>query len=605
MSASAPAVPDRLDRIGALLDETVGAGGIPGAVAAVGRGPDTLGRWVTGQADAVAGRPMRADTVFDLASLTKVVATTTVTLTLVGRGELALGDPVAGYLPDATACRDGGVTVAHLLTHTSGLPGSRRFYRWCRSGADLLRDLGQTALGQPPGTGVAYSDPGFMLLGEVVAVVAGEPLDAAVRRLVTGPLGLTATGFRPNGPAARFAATERRGDGTAWTGIVHDENARLMGGVAGDAGLFAPADDLARFAAWWVSDDDAVVPAALRRAAATCQTEGLGGRRGYGWACSGDAFDILGARWPPTAVSHTGFTGTSLALDPASGLWVVLLTNAVHAGRDATAVQALRRAVHEAAGSTWPHRPDLDLAEPGDRMRRGHLDGLFQAVALEHVVPADDLLGLGERPVADQDLTVAHQHRLGFLGGPQPVAVQSDAAGDHVVEPGKAPMLSASPFSAVSAASSSAKRVGSTQTSIMNFMSSPILVDMLHHHDEREPREGQPGGLAPRSSRRDGHHRQAMSLRDQGEQPRRRSRPAAPRRRVVLAHRSSPAVCRAGSSAWRTRSASGWPVAGCPFRRRTKRRKRSRRSRPWSCCPASPSPAACLRWAAPATVAVP
>jgi CubicO group peptidase (beta-lactamase class C family) len=207
---------------------------------------------------------MQADTIFDLASLTKVVATTTVTLALAGRGELALGDPVAGYLPDARACRDGHVTIAHLLTHTS----------------------------------------------------------------------------------------ECRGDGTAWTGTVHDENARLLGGVAGHAGLFAPAADLARFAAWWVSSGDAVVPAALRRAAATCQTEGLGGRRGYGWACSGDAFDILSGRWPPTAVSHTGFTGTSLALDPVSGVWMVLLTNAVHAGRDATAVKALRRAVHEAVRVT-------------------------------------------------------------------------------------------------------------------------------------------------------------------------------------------------------------------------------------------------------------
>jgi CubicO group peptidase (beta-lactamase class C family) len=111
-------------------------------------------------------------------------------------------------------------------------------------------------------------------------------------------------------------------------------------------------DDLARFAAWWVSDDDAVVPASLRRAAAACQTEGLGGQRGYGWACRGDAFDILGSGWSPAAVSHTGFTGTSEALDPASGLWAVLLTNAVHAGRDATAVQALRRAVHEAVTVT-------------------------------------------------------------------------------------------------------------------------------------------------------------------------------------------------------------------------------------------------------------
>ena len=134
-AASVPVAPERQDRIGALLDEAVGDGGIPGAVAAVGQGPVTLGRWATGQADAIAGRPMQADTVFDLASLTKVVATTTVTLALAGRGELGLGDPVAAYLPAAAAGRDDGVTVARLLTHTAGLPGSRSFYRWCGSRA--------------------------------------------------------------------------------------------------------------------------------------------------------------------------------------------------------------------------------------------------------------------------------------------------------------------------------------------------------------------------------------------------------------------------------------------------------------------------------------
>src|SRR5262249_62365753 len=131
------------------------------------------------------------------------------------------------------------------------------------------------------------------------------------------------TRFRPNGPARRFAATERRDDGAAWTGIVHDENARLMGGVAGHAGLFAPADDLARFAAWWVSDDDAVVPAALRRAAASCQTGDLGGRRGYGWARRGDALDAPGAPLPPTGRSHTGLPRPRPAPHPASRPWVV------------------------------------------------------------------------------------------------------------------------------------------------------------------------------------------------------------------------------------------------------------------------------------------
>jgi len=353
-------VPEQLERIGALLDAAVGDGRIPGAVAIAGQGQDTLGQWTAGQADALRGRPMGPDTVFDLASLTKVVATTTAALALAGQGRLGLDDQVADYLPGFAACRDAGVTVAHLLTHTSGLPGSRQFYRWCGSRADLLRELGLTALEAPPGTRVRYSDPGFIALGEVVAAAAGEPLEVTVRRTVTGPLGLASVTFRPNGPAHHFAATETRGDGTAWTGVVHDENARLMGGVAGHAGLFATARDLARFAAWWVSDDDAVVPVRLRRAATTCQTGDAGqtrdagqtgdagGRRGYGWTCGGDAFDILGGHWPPTAVSHTGFTGTSLALDPASGRWLVLLTNAVHFGRDATAIVALRRAVHAA-----------------------------------------------------------------------------------------------------------------------------------------------------------------------------------------------------------------------------------------------------------------
>jgi CubicO group peptidase (beta-lactamase class C family) len=355
-------VPESLEEIGALLDAAVSGGGIPGAVAIAGQGQVALGQWTAGQADARQGRPMRTDTVFDLASLTKVVATTTVTLALAGRGELGLADPVADYLPGFGACRDAGVTVAHLLTHTSGLPGSRQFYRWCGSRAALLGELGLTALEAPPGTRVRYSDPGFITLGEVVAAAAGEPLEAAVRRLVTAPLGLASATFIPNGSAHHFAATETRGDGTPWTGVVHDENARLMGGVAGHAGLFATAHDLARFAAWWVSDDDTAVPARLRRDATACQTEGacqtgdVGGRRGYGWACAGDAFDILGGHWPPSAVSHTGFTGTSLALDPATGRWLVLLTNAVHFGRDATAIVALRRAVHAVSWGTGPGR---------------------------------------------------------------------------------------------------------------------------------------------------------------------------------------------------------------------------------------------------------
>lgn len=341
-----------LEELRGLVEGAVASRGLPGVVAALGCRDTMLAMCVAGQADTLRPRPMTAGTVFDIASLTKVIATTTASLALIGDGRLALGDAVAAHLPAVAWPAE--VTIWHLLTHTSGLPGAVEFYQHCQTRAELLSELFRTPLEVPPGTRVVYSDLGFIALGEIVAAAAGEPLDAAVRRLVTGPLGMAATGYRPSGPPERFAATEPRGDGTAWTGVVHDENARVMGGVAGHAGLFSTAADLARFTQWWVSADDGPVPVALRREAATCQTDGLPGvegypgRRGLGWVCPGDRYDILGGTWPPTAVSHTGFTGTSLALDHVTGAWLVLLSNAVHFGRDATAIKALRRAVSKA-----------------------------------------------------------------------------------------------------------------------------------------------------------------------------------------------------------------------------------------------------------------
>jgi CubicO group peptidase (beta-lactamase class C family) len=353
------AVPAGLARAGQIMTEFVRQGRVPGAVAAVGRGPVTLYSLVAGRADTTpaTARPMAAWTLFDLASLTKVVATTTAVLALAGGGALGLDDPAARYLPGFTALRDGPVTIRHLLAHTSGLPDTRKFYQWCRSRKEVLRALSATPLQARPGTRVTYSDLGFLALGEIVAAVAGEPLEAAVRDLVTAPLAMTSTGYAPRVAPEEFAATERREDGTPWNGVVHDENARLMGGVAGHAGLFSVVADLAGFCAWWVSAADRPAPAALRREAESGQTAGLGGSRGLGWVRAGDRFDILGGRWPASAVSHTGFTGTSLALDSPSGVWTVLLTNSVHFGRDATAVKALRRDFHAAVAAACFPRP--------------------------------------------------------------------------------------------------------------------------------------------------------------------------------------------------------------------------------------------------------
>jgi CubicO group peptidase (beta-lactamase class C family) len=360
---------EKLDRVGKIIDAAIVTApdpspvdpdsvdpdsvdpdwGVPGVVAAAGRGPTTLSTWVAGHADTTPGetRPMRADTVFDLASLTKVVATTTITLALAGRGDLALDERAGHYLPAATW----DVTLRQLLSHTSGLPSIGTFYESCSSREEVLRALFATPLEAPPGTRVAYSDLGFMTLAEIATAVTGTPLDVLFRDLVAKPLGLAETGYLPQAASDRFAATERRPDGTPWSGIVHDENARAMGGVAGHAGLFGTAADLGRFAAWWVGPGDGPVPAELRREAESDQTVGLDGNRGLGWTLIGDRYDILGPAWPPTSVSHTGFTGTSIALAPASGAWVVLLTNNVHFGRGRPAIRKLRSDVYTAAAA--------------------------------------------------------------------------------------------------------------------------------------------------------------------------------------------------------------------------------------------------------------
>lgn len=369
MPDGAPAFDQALRRVARAVDERE----IPGGVIAIGHHGTTLECWATGRLDTTSGssRPVTVDSVFDLASLTKVVATMPLVLALVGAGLLGLDDPTSTYLPRFAGETDVPVTVRHLLAHTSGLPAGRQFFRWCSSPSELREALYSTELEARPGSAVVYSDLGFLALGDIAEAVTAKPLDVAVAELVTGPIGMTRTQFGPLARSAgEVAATEVREDGSPWVGTVHDENARLLGGVAGHAGLFSTAGDLARFCKWWVSAEDGPVPRDLRLMATCCQTAGLAGQRGLGWVRAGDTASFLGERWPPTAVCHTGFTGTSLALDPASGAWTVLLTNAVNLGRARGGIGALRREVHAAiadaiAGSGgWPS-PSGSLGDDG------------------------------------------------------------------------------------------------------------------------------------------------------------------------------------------------------------------------------------------------
>ncbi|MBS2554125.1 beta-lactamase family protein [Catenulispora sp. NL8] len=359
---------------GEIVAEAVRAGVVPGAVLMYGRGSDGP---VHG---AAFGAGVSPDTRYDLASLTKVTATLPCVLRLVEAGEIGLDDPVLKYLPGFGKDRGKDrVTVRHLLAHASGLPAILEVWRLPGTAEERFAAVLAEPLEAPVGTRVKYSDPGFILLGRIVADLTGKPLQEAFRELVADPLGMTATGYLPSGPAAATEANwfddpERQ---DAKSGVVHDENAESLGGVAGQAGLFGTASDLAAYLrGGWLAEDSPILSGSMRAEALRCQTEGLDGRRGLGWTLRGDSFDFMSDRWPPTGAGHSGFTGTSLAFDPVSGIWCVLLTNAVLYGRDNRARQ-LRRSLHGAVAAAYGVAHDVahEFAVPPGDVREGGSGG--------------------------------------------------------------------------------------------------------------------------------------------------------------------------------------------------------------------------------------
>jgi CubicO group peptidase (beta-lactamase class C family) len=349
-----------------LVAEAVREGVAPAAVLAVGRGGagaaagsyeiHTFGH----THPTAAAPPVTEETVFDLASLTTVVATTPAVLRLIDAGRLGLDDPVARYLPAYAKGAKAGVTLRHLLTHTAGLPADEAFHERAASPSGLRAAIAGTPLVAAPASTVRYSDIGFMTLGFVLEEVTGASLDSAVQELVFTPLGLASTGYVPvHARGIDVAPTRQRSDGgEPRAGVVHDENAEALDGVAGHAGVFSTIGDLVSYLRQvWLGSDTAgsevgFLSTRLRDAATTCWTRHLNGRRGLGWALAGDRCDHMTAAWPDGRAGHTGCTGTSIAFDPGSGLWTVLLTNSVYQGRDHAAVAQLRRTVH-AAVAAW------------------------------------------------------------------------------------------------------------------------------------------------------------------------------------------------------------------------------------------------------------
>lgn len=343
--------PARLERAFQVVSQGVADGAYAGAVAAIG-GVD--GIYAVRAFGFAALEPeqvtLRAGTVFDLASLTKVVATLPAALRLLEEGAFVLETPVQHILPEV---RESRITIRHLLTHTSGLPAWRPFYLNHRGWDAYTAALGQTALERDPGTQVEYSDLGFLLLGAVIRRVTGMELPDYCRKAVFEPLGMHETGWMPRLPRQRIAATEKgnrtememcgdRGrsyprwrSGVIW-GEANDGNAWYgLDGVASHAGLFGTAADLALYARAWLSGGPGFLSRHTSAAATRSYTSGMSSNRGLGWQKpplqpfpSGRT--SCGDLMSPSAYGHVGFTGTLLWIDPEKDLFVILLTNRQH-----------------------------------------------------------------------------------------------------------------------------------------------------------------------------------------------------------------------------------------------------------------------------------
>ncbi|MGH7719751.1 MAG: serine hydrolase domain-containing protein, partial [Gemmatimonadaceae bacterium] len=270
-------------------------------------------------------------TIYDLASLTKVVATTTAIMILYDRGKVRLDDPVSKYLPSFTGGEKGRVTIRHLLAHHSGLPSGRDVWRTARSAAEARRQVLATPLVAAPGRKQLYSDLGPDILGFVVEAVSGETLDVFLDRRVFRPLRMRSTSFRPAPRMrARTAPTEPAPPrGYPLRGEVHDENAFALGGVAGHAGLFSTAADLSIFAQMMLNGGVYNGIRIASDSAVALFTSRAAGSRALGWEiCEGAG--ACGHNLGAGAYGHTGFTGTSLWIDPEREMFVILLTNWVH-----------------------------------------------------------------------------------------------------------------------------------------------------------------------------------------------------------------------------------------------------------------------------------
>ena len=322
----------KLEGIKEIVEESIEQKKIPGAVVLVLNQGKIVYKQAFGNKSLYPStEPMTTDTIFDLASLTKPIATGTSIFKLVEAGKLRLSDKVKLHLPELTEPAWETITLEHLLTHTSGLPAGNASSDYKEGITQSIKKINNLKLLAPPGERFTYSDIGFIMLGEIVQRTSGRLLDQFSRDEIFLPLGMKETGYNPSETLKpRIAPTQKEKDGML-RGVVHDPRARLLNGIAGHAGLFSTVDDLALYCAMILNPSNSKV---LSHASIRTMTQARAvpnGWRTFGWDCDTAFSSNRGELFPKgSTFGHTGFTGTSIWFDPASQTAVIFLSNRVH-----------------------------------------------------------------------------------------------------------------------------------------------------------------------------------------------------------------------------------------------------------------------------------
>jgi uncharacterized protein YbbC (DUF1343 family)/CubicO group peptidase (beta-lactamase class C family) len=408
----------KLSQIDSTIDAAIGEGKLPGAVVWIEHGSNIYWKAYGKRALIPAEETMTTDTLFDAASLTKVLATAPAMMLLIERGQLKLDDAVSTFIPQFTGDGKETITVRQLLTHTSGLPEDVSTHpKW--QGADTAIQMAcAMKLRAPPGKEFRYSDINFFLLGDIVGHVSGLPLNEFCAREIYGPLKMTDTGFLPpQSKIPRIAPTEMT-DGVMLRGVVHDPTSRYMGGVAGHAGLFTTAADMARFARMMLNlgelDGTRLFrPETVKMMTGVQTPAGMDGRRGFGWDIDTGFSSPRGNLFPLGSYGHTGFTGNAFWIDPYSKTFFIFLSNRVHPYGKGSVVPLYR-----AVGTlTAEAVSDFDFAFVPDALPPVPRKGGRRAAAAEEAVPPPRVLN-GIDVLVKENFSPLKGLRVGLITNP-------------------------------------------------------------------------------------------------------------------------------------------------------------------------------------------